>query len=444
MDLRRELPSAPESERALLCCCLLAEEGMDIAIEKGVSADTFYLKSHSTLWAAFTALRNDFQPITFETLAQYLRDRQQLEQIGGAAYLNELYSLLPSGAQIHAYIPVLLEKRRLRVLIEQGSKQIVRAYGNESSTSIMSTLESVMADLTPAQSSKAQMKDLVMGAVSEVQTMYERKGKVGGLETGFQGLDQLLDGLGQNFYVVAARPSMGKTALGMNIAEHLATNGIPVGVFSLEMSAAQLVLRSLCSLARVNLQAIRKGFLSERDFPALTAAAQKLAGAKLFIDDTSALEIAVLRARARRLKRAHDIKVILIDYLQLLKSPEHSKRREQEIADVSRNLKAMQKELEIPVVALAQINRNPDARSSGKGRPRISDLRESGSIEQDADVIGLIHREEVYCDNDEEQEHHKGRATLIIGKHRNGAIGDVPLTFLKEYTRFEDRAEELT
>ena len=255
----------------------------------------------------------------------------------------------------------------------------------------------------------------------------------------------MTDGLhGAEMFVIAARPSMGKTALAMNIAEHVALEAKkPVAIFSLEMSSQQLVQRLLCSRAKVNLQRVRDGFLSERDFPNLTTAASKLAESKIYIDDTAGLNILELRAKARRLKTQHDIQLIVIDYLQLLKST--SKRaqdnRQIEITEISNGVKALAKELAIPIIVLAQLNRNPENRTGeSKGRPRLSDLRESGAIEQDADIVTLLVREEYYADSDEEKAESEGKATLIIAKQRNGPVGDVPLTFLKEFTRFEDRA----
>jgi replicative DNA helicase len=239
---------------------------------------------------------------------------------------------------------------------------------------------------------------------------------------------------------------MGKTALAMNIAEHVALEAkLPVAVFSLEMSTSQLVQRLLCSRARVNLGSVRNGFLAERDFPALQAAASKLADSKIFIDDTPGLSILELRAKSRRLKSQHDIQAIFIDYLQLLRSTSRRAQdnRQLEIAEISSGIKGLAKELDIPIVVLAQLNRNPESRSGeAKGRPRLSDLRESGSIEQDADVVGLLIRDEYYADTDEEKKDAEGKATLILAKQRNGPVGDVPLTFLKEYTRFENRARD--
>ena len=283
-----------------------------------------------------------------------------------------------------------------------------------------------------------------MQAIETIEQLYDRKGAITGLPTGFTEIDRMTSGLhGAEMIVIAARPSMGKTAFAMNIAEHVAINAKhPVAIFSLEMSSQQLVQRLLCSRARVNLQKIRDGFLSERDFPNLTNAASKLADSEIYIDDTSGLSILELRAKARRLKQKHNIELIVIDYLQLLRSP--SKRaqdnRQIEIAEISSGIKALAKELNIPIIVLAQLNRNPEARAGGK--PRLSDLRESGSIEQDADLVGLLVRSEYYAEDEEAKEETRGEAELIIAKQRNGPVGEVKLTFLKEFTRFEDRAPE--
>jgi replicative DNA helicase len=242
--------------------------------------------------------------------------------------------------------------------------------------------------------------------------------------------------------IIAARPSMGKTAFAMNIVENVALNSkLPVAVFSLEMSSQQIVQRLLCSRARVNLGKVREGFMADRDFHNLTVAASKLAESKIFIDDTAGLSILELRAKARRLKAQHDIQLIAIDYLQLMKSTSRRAQdnRQLEIAEISSGLKALAKELSIPIIVLAQLNRNPEGRAGGK--PRLSDLRESGSIEQDADLVGLLVRSEYYAEDQEERDQMKGEAELIIAKQRNGPVGEVPLTFLKEFTRFEDRVD---
>jgi replicative DNA helicase len=285
-----------------------------------------------------------------------------------------------------------------------------------------------------------------MQAIEQIEKVYENRGSVTGLPTGFTEFDQMTSGLHQaEMIVIAARPSMGKTALAMNIAEHVAlVEGKPVAVFSLEMSSQQLVQRLLCSRAKVNLQRVRNGFLSERDFPSLTAAASRLAAAKLFIDDSPGLSIAELRAKARRLVASHQVQLLVIDYLQLLRSTSRRAQdnRQIEISEISGGIKSLAKELNIPIIVIAQLNRQPDARAKEGGRPRLSDLRESGSIEQDADVVGLLVRPEYYETDEEAKQEKAGEAELIIAKQRNGPTGDVPLTFLKEYTRFENRARE--
>jgi replicative DNA helicase len=248
--------------------------------------------------------------------------------------------------------------------------------------------------------------------------------------------------------VIAARPSMGKTAFAMNIAEHVAIQEkLPVAIFSLEMSGQQLTQRLLCSRARVNLKKVRDGFLGEREFGSLTSAASKLAESKMFIDDSSGLSILELRAKARRMKSQHDIQLIVVDYLQLLRSTSRrgQDNRQIEISEISSGLKGLAKELNIPIIVVAQLNRNPENRTGdSKGRPRLSDLRESGSIEQDADLVGLLVREAYYADTEEEKEEAAGNADLIIAKQRNGPVGDIPLTFLSEFTRFETRARNVS
>ena len=287
------------------------------------------------------------------------------------------------------------------------------------------------------------MKDQVMEAIESIEKLYERRGAITGLASGFKNFDQMTNGLHPSeMVVIAARPSMGKTVFAMNIAEHVAVNiKQPVAIFSLEMSSQQLVQRLLCSRARVNLGKVRDGFLSERDFPNLMTAAAKLAESQIYIDDTAGLSILELRSKARRFKQMHDIKLIVIDYLQLLRSTSRRAQdnRQLEIAEISSGVKALAKELNIPIIVLAQLNRNPEARKGG--RPVLSDLRESGSIEQDADLVGLLIRSEYYAEDEEQREETKGEAELIIAKQRNGPVGDVKLTFLKEFTRFEDRAD---
>jgi replicative DNA helicase len=361
-----------------------------------------------------------------------------------------LFAFLPTAANASYYIDILQEKHTLRDIFRICTQYAARSY--EETESVPNLLDEVEGQIYEIAKDRYQdrtpnLKKLLVEAITGIEELYNRRGQISGLATGFTDFDKMTDGLhGAEMIVIAARPSMGKTALAMNIAEHVAVDQKkPIAVFSLEMSTQQLVQRLLCSRAKVNLARVRDGFLNERDFPALQTAASKLAESKIFIDDTSGLSILELRAKARRLKSQHDIQAIFIDYLQLLRSTSRRAQdnRQIEIAEISSGLKALAKELAVPILVLAQLNRNPESRSGdAKGRPRLSDLRESGSIEQDADLVGLLVREEYYADTDEDKKAAEGKATLIIAKQRNGPVGDVPLTFLKEFTRFETRAYE--
>jgi replicative DNA helicase len=402
------------------------------------------------VFAVVEEMWNNNQPIEFITLTQTLRDRQQLDQIGGPAFITNLFTYLPTAANVGYYLDAVIEKHTLREIIRVCTEFASRGYDEPGSVQmLLDEVETRIFEITKGQiqDKNFDMHSVVMSAITSIQDLMERRGGISGLSTGLLELDKMIDGLhGSEMIVIAARPSMGKTALAMNIAEHIALEcKKAVAVFSLEMSAQQLVQRLLCSRARVNLSKLRDGFMNHRDFPALTAAGSILSESKMFIDDTAGLSILELRAKARRLKSQHDIQAIFIDYIQLLRSTTRRAQdnRQLEIAEISNGIKALAKELNIPIVVLAQLNRNPESRTGdSKGRPRLSDLRESGSIEQDADVVGLLVREEYYAGNDEERKESSGKATLIIAKQRNGPVGDVPLTFLKEYTRFEARAEK--
>jgi len=448
-DIHRLLPQSPDAEQGVLCSFLLnPREVGGLCVEKGITAESFHIPAHNAIFAVLLELWNAAKPIDFITLTQVLRDRNQLDQVGGAAFVTELFTFIPTAANAAYYVEILQEKWTLREVITTCTEFAARSYDEQDN--VPTLLDEVEAQINRIarerfQTKAVSMKDQVMEAIESIEKLYERRGSITGLPTGYAELDKMTDGLhGAEMFVIAARPSMGKTALAMNIAEHVSVDHkMPVAIFSLEMSSQQLVQRLLCSRARVNLQRVRDGFLSERDFPNLTAAASKLAESKIFIDDTAGLSILEMRAKARRLKTQHDIQLIVIDYLQLLRSTSRRAQdnRQLEIAEISSGVKALAKELMIPIIVLAQLNRNPENRSGdSKGRPRLSDLRESGSIEQDADIVALLVREEYYADSEEEKQEAEGKATLIIAKQRNGPVGDVPLTFLKEFTRFEDRA----
>jgi replicative DNA helicase len=443
------LPQDADAEQGVLSSILLApKEIAGHCVEKGIRKDHFHIPAHSSIYEVLLEMYDQRQPIDIITLTAILRDRKLLDQVGGPAFITDLFTFLPTAANATYYLDILEEKYTLREIIRVCTEYAARCYDEQGEvTTLLDEVETRVLAISEERykDKTASMKEQVMAAIHAIEELYANRGGLTGLSTGFASLDKMTDGLHRaEMFVIAARPSMGKTALAMNIAEHVAIElKMPVAVFSLEMSSSQLVQRLLCSRARVDLGNVRNGLLSERDFPSLTTAASKLAESKIFIDDTAGLSILELRAKARRLKSQHGIEAIFIDYLQLLRSTSRRAQdnRQIEIAEISSGLKALAKELNIPIVVLAQLNRNPEQRSGdSKGRPRLSDLRESGSIEQDADIVGLLVREEYYADNDEEKKASEGKATLIIAKQRNGPVGDVPLTFLKQFTRFETRA----
>ena len=445
----RSLPYSEDAEKGVLGSLLLSpREVGDLCILR-LQPDAFYAPAHQIIYELVIEFSDKSKPIDFITMKQSLKDRGFLEEIGGPEFLNELYNFIPTAANAGYYVDIVREKYLLRRLIMACNSLASRCYDDQENVEpLLDDAERQIFEITGdhVKIDVAPTKDLVMAAIEQIEKIYENRGSVTGLPTGFTEFDHMTSGLHQaEMIVIAARPSMGKTALAMNIAEHVAlVGGKPVAVFSLEMSSQQLVQRLLCSRAKVNLQRVRNGFLSERDFPNLTAAASRLATAKLFIDDSPGLSIAELRAKARRLVASHRVELVVIDYLQLLRSTSRRAQdnRQIEISEISAGIKSLAKELNIPIIVVAQLNRQPDARAKEGGRPRLSDLRESGSIEQDADVVGLLVRSEYYETDEEAKQEKAGEAELIIAKQRNGPTGDVPLTFLKEYTRFENRARE--
>jgi replicative DNA helicase len=442
-------PHSPEMERGVLGCILIApNECMGECIEKlkDNGKDAFYDLRHQTIYEALTIMFDTREAIDIITLQQRLKDKGLLDQIGGIPYLSQLQDSVPSAANLSYYLDSVREKFLLRKMISVCTEVVGRVYDYEGEVDML--LDEVERDVLRISESRVQggvltTKDLVGKAIGTIENFFSRKGTLTGVGTGFPDLDRMTDGLHPaEMIVIAARPSMGKTSLAMNIAEHVAIEQkLPVAVFSLEMSAESLVLRMMCSLARVNLRSIRDGFMSESDFPKLTSAAGKLANSKLFIDDSAGLSILQLRARARRLSQQHDIKLFVIDYLQLLHSTGRRSQdnRQQEIADISSGIKALAKELKVPVIVLSQLNRELEKDKSRK--PRMSDLRESGAIEQDADLVGLLYKPNASDEEDAPEEGDGVPVNLLIAKQRNGPTGDVNLTFLKPYTRFESAAK---
>ncbi|HWM23280.1 MAG TPA: replicative DNA helicase [Chthoniobacterales bacterium] len=450
-DPHRYPPNSPDAEQGVLGSMLIApnEAIAECVVQIGDEHAYFFSPVHATIYILLVEMWNDQKGIDLITFTQALRDKNLLEQVGGAAFVTHLYTFVPSAANVRYYLDIIREKFILRKIISVSTVSCSRAYNEQDQVDIL--LDEVERDVFAISELRFKgrlptMKDQVMEAIEAIEALYERKGGITGISTGFSELDRLTSGLHPGeMIVIAARPSMGKTALAMNIAEHVAINEkLPLAVFSLEMSSQQLIQRLLCSRARVNLQKVRDGFLSDRDFPSLTSAASKLAEARIFIDDSPGLSILELRAKARRLRAKEEIQLIVVDYLQLLRSTTRRAQdnRQLEISEISAGLKGLAKELKIPIIVIAQLNRQPEARTGGK--PRLSDLRESGSIEQDADLVGLLVRPEIYEEDEDARAEKAGEAELIIAKQRNGPVGEIALTFLKEFTRFEDRARNVS
>jgi len=423
---------------------LSPKDTLTTAIEKGVDEQHFHHPAHGTIYAVLEDLWKKNNPIDLITVTQTLSDRNLLEQIGGPAVLANLQTFLPTATNAEYYIDIMREKHLLRRMIAVCTASAARCY--EEQGDVKTLIDDVEKQVFTVGEERVRgelpdMKDHVNAALDSIEKLYKNKGEVTGVPTGYKVFDNMTSGLHPSeMIVIAARPSMGKTALAMNIAEHVAVDkNIPVAVFSLEMSAQQLVQRLLCSRARVNLQNLRNGIMPKGAQQSLFKASTEYGQCRMFIDDTAGLSILELRAKARRLMDKHGLGLIVIDYLQLLKSP--SKRgqenRQIEIAEISGGIKALAKELNIPIIVLAQLNRKSEDR--GDGKPRISDLRESGSIEQDADVVGLLYRSAYYAKDEEDKAERGGESELIIAKQRNGPTGEVPLTFLSEFTRFETR-----
>jgi replicative DNA helicase len=444
-------PHSPEAEQGVLGCALLSpNECVGECVEKlkDDGQEVFYDLRHQTIYEMLATMFNAREAIDVITVQQKLKDRQLLEQVGGTAYLSQLQDSVPSAANLSYYLEIVREKFLLRKMIQTCTEVVGRVYDYEGEVDAL--MDEVERDVLRISESRVQggvlgVKELVGKAIGTIENYFNRKGVLNGLATGFADLDRMTDGLhGSEMIVIAARPSMGKTSLAMNIVEHIVLEQkLPAAVFSLEMSAEALVLRMMCSIARVNLRSIREGFMSESDFPKLTSAAGRLANAPLFIDDSAGLSILQLRARARRLAQQHGVKLLVVDYLQLLHSTARrsQENRQQEIADISSGLKALAKELKVPVLVLSQLNRELEKDKSRK--PRLSDLRESGAIEQDADLVGLLYKPNAGDDEDGAvaEESDGLLINLLIAKQRNGPTGDVNLTFLKPYTRFESAAK---
>ncbi len=433
---QKVLPQNIEAEQSVLGGILIDNEALHKVLEI-IEPNDFYRDNHKKIFLAFLELFENNTPLDIITVTELLQKKGELTNIGGATYLASLVDSVPTTANITHYAKIIKEKSILRSLIAKATDIVNLGFeASEDVAEILDKAEEAIFSITQQriQTSYYSIKEIIKQTFETIEELSSKKDSVTGIPTGFIDFDRLTAGLQpSDLIIIAGRPVMGKTSFTLNIAQHAAIRaGVPVGFFSLEMSKEQLALRMLCAEARINSQKIRSGFLSERDWLRLTDAAATLSEAPIFIDDTPALSVLEIRAKARRLKSEHNIGLIIVDYLQLMKGKGRVDTREREISEISRSLKALAKELNIPVVAVSQLNRRVEERENK--RPRLADLRESGAIEQDADLIVFIYRDEVYNEDTPD----KGIAEIIIGKQRSGPTGVVKLAFLDKYTRFEN------
>lgn len=432
-------PQNVEAERAVLGAILIDHDSINRVLEI-LSAEDFYLETHRLIFSSMVVLSEKNEPTDFVTVNNHLASQGSLDMAGGASYLSSLTDTIPSSANVASYCKIIREKSLVRRLIETAAEIATRGYeqSGEEADSLIDHAEKMIFSISEKRlkSSFYAVKEVVMESFKRIERLFESKKQITGLATGFKEFDNLTCGLQPGeLIIVAGRPSMGKTALALNIAEHASiVEGGKVAVFSLEMSKEQLVTRMLCSQAHIDSNKLRKGALEEGDWPKLTKAAGHLSEVNIFIDDQASPSVLEMRAKSRRLKRDKGLDLIIVDYLQLIKPSGYSQNREQEISEISRSLKALAKELGVPVMALSQLNRAVENRMNK--RPQLADLRESGAIEQDADVIAFVYRDEFYDPNSVD----KGTAEIIIGKQRNGPTGVSRLAFLSQYTKFENLA----
>lgn len=438
MNLDKVPPQNLEAEMAVLGSMLLDEEAIATAVET-LDRNFFYKDSHQRIFQAISDLYAANKAVDLITLTNALKGDGSLDSIGGVSYLTSLANSVPTSANIGHYVSIVKEKSILRSLINSATKIVSFCYESDGNVSeVVDNAEKLIFDISErkAQGSYIHLKEIVKDSIETIDTLYRKKAHVTGIPTGFIDFDIKTAGLqNSDLIIVAGRPSMGKSSLALGMVEHAGiAEKIPTAIFSLEMSKEQLVQRMLCSHARVDAQKVRTGYLATSDWPRLTAAAGKLSEAPIFIDDTPGISVMELRAKARRLKAQQDVKLIVLDYMQLMRGSSGIESRQQEISEISRSLKALARELNIPIVAISQLSRAVESRTDH--RPQLSDLRESGAIEQDADVVVLLLREEYYTQTSENQ----GIAEVIIAKQRNGPVGSLKLAFIKEYTSFQNIA----
>lgn len=435
-------PQNIEAEQSVLGAILLDNDALYTSFEL-ITQDDFYKDSNRKIFIAMTELLEKNEPIDIITLTNHLRKKDNLDSIGGVQYLTSLASMIPTSANVRFHAKIVREKSMVRGLLRSVTDIARNVYETEQDAEeLIDYAEKTIFDLSEKRINKpfSLLKDLIKDSFQMIEKLYDKKETVTGVPSGFKELDELTTGLQKSdLIIIGGRPSMGKTAFSLNIAQHVGVNlKEPVAIFSLEMSQEQLAFRMLCSEAMVDSNNIRKGFIRKDDWHKLTSAAGKLAESPIFIDDSSAISVLEMRAKARRLKdQPHGLSLIIVDYLQLMRGRGNAERREQEISEISRSLKGLAKELKVPVIALSQLNRGVETRT-GNRKPTLADLRESGAIEQDADVIIFLYRDEVY---NRDSNDNKGKAEIIVAKQRNGPTGTINLSFLSHCTRFVDYSD---
>ncbi|UPM54351.1 replicative DNA helicase [Gottfriedia acidiceleris] len=431
----RTPPQNIEAEQAVLGAILLDSEAL-ISTSERLLPDDFYRAAHQKIFEAMLKIASRNEPLDVITLTSELANQGVLEEVGGVSYLNDLLASVPTASNVEYYAKSVEEKSTLRRLIRTATNIVTESYApdipvdvvlNEAEKSILKVAQ--RTNVSGFQS----IKDVVFTTFSKIETLFNQRGEITGVPTGFTDLDRMTAGFQPNdLIIVAARPSVGKTAFALNIAQNVATKTDEnVAIFSLEMGADQLVMRMLCAEGNINAQALRTGNLEQEDWNKLTMAASSLAGTGIYIDDTPGIRVNDIRAKCRRLKQEHGLGMILIDYLQLIQGNGKSgENRQQEVSEISRSLKGLARELKVPLIALSQLSRSVESRQDK--RPMMSDIRESGSIEQDADIVAFLYRDDYY---DKESEN-KNIIEIIIAKQRNGPVGTVSLAFVKEYNKF--------
>jgi replicative DNA helicase len=437
LGAERTLPHNAEAERTVLGAILVDNAAFNSAAEL-LNRDDFHREAHRRIFDAMAVLSEKSQPIDVVTLKDELVRSGTLDAVGGAAYLGSLVDGVPRVTNVEQWSRIIKEKSVLRSLIHAGNRIVQSCYeGEDEAANVLDRAEKAIFDIAEKRLRQGfvAMREIVKESFRTIDQLSQSKELVTGLPTGFVDIDERTTGLQKgDLIIVAARPAMGKTSFCLNVAQHASQKtGETVGVFSLEMSKEQLVLRMLCAEARVDAHKLRTGHLQEKDWARLANAYATLSNARIFIDDSASLTPLEVRAKCRRLKAEHGLGLVVVDYMQLMNAGGRVENRQQEIATISRSLKGLAKELQCPVVALSQLSRAPEART--EKRPQLSDLRESGSIEQDADIVMFIFREEVYKPTPE----NTGLAEIIVAKQRNGPIGTTELVFIKEFTRFENK-----